>query len=302
MGHLDPYPSFEDVISQSAKFGTVFKTGTSVQGRPLIGIDVGGEGPLVTVTAGLHGIEYIGVQVALAVLRRGAIPGVHLVVFPVLNPDGYARTLADNGQGRVRDMRKNANGVDLNRNFPMPWNARPSRLPFSGGSDPDGATFRGSAPLAEPESRALATWMSEHRPHASFNCHSFMGSLIAARVWQREDWRGYTALCRSFRAGQAGRARYLRLATPLFDVFTGELEDWQHHALQCWSVCVESFTLGESLRQHVRAPTPFWRFNPREPLSVAERDAFGVRAALLTASRLPRPTRRVPALLTRDVW
>ena len=104
VGPLSPYPSFEDVIAQSAEFGAVFETGTSVQGRPLVGIDVGGDGPLVTVTAGLHGIEYIGVQVALAVLRRGAIPGVRLVVFPVLNPDGYARTLADKGQGRVRDL------------------------------------------------------------------------------------------------------------------------------------------------------------------------------------------------------
>ncbi|MFT6145682.1 MAG: putative deacylase [Myxococcota bacterium] len=289
-------------MAQSAELGDIFETGMSVQGRPLFGVDVGGDGPLVTVTAGLHGIEYIGVQLALAVLRRGTIPGARLVVFPVLNPDGYARTMADRGQGRVRDMRKNAQGVDLNRNFPMPWNARPSRLPFSGGASPDGPTYRGSSPLSEPESQALARWMTEHRPHASINCHSFMGSLIAARVWQREDWRGYTALCRAFRAGQAGRAAYFRLATPLFDVFTGELEDWQHHALQCWSVCVESFTLGESFRQHLWSPAPFWRFNPRHPAPIAERDADGVRAALLVASKLPRPQQRSRAQLTRDVW
>lgn len=298
---MSPYPSLDAVLTEADGLGTSFEYGRSVQGRPLMGVDAGGDGPLVTVTGGLHGIEFIGVQVALGVLRLGPLPGVRLVVFPVINPDGYARTAADGGAGRVRDLRKNANGVDLNRNFPMPWDARPSRLPLSGGSDPDGPTYRGSAPLSEPESRSLAEWMADNRPHASANLHSFMGALIAARVWQWEDWRGYTQLCRAFRREQHG-SRYLRLATPLFDVFTGELEDWQHHALGCWSVCVESFSLRESVWQHLRAPTSFWRFNPRHPAPIATRDAVAVRAMLSHAATMPRPPSRRPAQITRATW
>src|SRR5690606_18816359 len=132
-----------------------------------------------------------------------------------------------------------------------------------------GPTYRGPAPLSEPESAAVAAWMEAHRPHASSNQHSFMGVLIAARVWQRRDWQGYRELCRAFRRGQRGVALgYPRLASPLFDVFTGELEDWQHHALRCWSVCVESFSLRASLAQHRRAPSSFARFNPHDPAPI----------------------------------
>jgi hypothetical protein len=220
----------------------------------------------------------------------------------VLNPDGYAATWERGGQGRVRELRKNARGVDLNRNFPMPWGARPSRVPFAGSSDPDSATWRGPAPLSEPESAAVAAWMVEHEPHASANLHSFMGALIAARVWHGEDWRTYSELARAFRAGQGHGWGYLRLASPWMDVFTGELEDWQHHALRCWSVCVESFSLAESVQQHLRAPTGFWRFNPRHPVPVASRDASGVREMLTRALGLPRPPARPGASACLSDW
>lgn len=286
---IPPYLGFEEVLAAAGEAGEVEEIGRSVEGRPIQAVRVGGSGPVVCVTAGLHGLEWIGVRVAVEVARRGPIPGAELWVLPILNPDGYARTARDQGHGRVRDLRKNARGVDLNRNFPLPYGAGPTRMPFAGGSDPDGATYRGPAPLSEPESAAVTAWMLRRSPHASANLHSFMGTLIAARVWHREDCRGYTALCRAYRAGQEGGPGYVRLASPWLDVFTGELEDWQHHVLGCWSVCVEHFALTESLRQHLRAPSGFWRFNPRDPERVVGRDAPGVRAMLELAARLPRP-------------
>lgn len=287
---MDHYPTLDAVLDEARNLGEASVIGHSVQGRELLAVDLGGEGPLVTVTAGLHGLEFIGVQVALEVLRRGPLAGTRLVVLPVLNPDGYARTVDCGGDARVRDLRKNARGVDLNRNFPLPGGAPHSGLPFSGGKQPDSPTYRGPAPLSEPESAAVAAWMQQHRPHAASNQHSFMGVLIPARVKRRADWSGYTALCRSFRAAQQGvRVGYRRLASPLFDVFTGELEDWQHHDLRCWSVCVESFSLRASLAQHLRAPSSFARFNPRDPTAIAQRDAVAVRAMLQTAAQMPRP-------------
>lgn len=299
---MQPYPTLEEVHSRARERGEARVYGTSVEGRPLLAVDLPGEGPLVVVTAGLHGIEHIGVQVALAVLDAGPLPGARLRVYPVLNPDGFARTHAVGGAGRVRELRKNARGVDLNRNFPLPWGAHPTRMPFAGGSDPDSATYRGPAPLSEPESSALATDLLAEPPHASINLHSFMGTLIAARVWHPSDWRGYTALCKAFRSAQTGVLGYPRLASPLFDVFTGELEDWQHHVLCCWSVCVECFSLGESLRQHARAPTGFWRFNPRDPAPVVARDAPAVRAMLEAALQLDRPPSRAGASVSLPAW
>ena len=234
--------------------------------------------------------------------RRGPLPGVALWVCPVLNPDAYETTWRAQGQGTVAAFRKNARGVDLNRNFPLPWSARPSRLAIAGSSDPAHATYRGPAPLSEPETRCLAEWIRELEPHGSVNLHSFMGTVICARVWHPTDWSAYRALARAFRRGQGGWLGYPRLGTPVFDVFTGELEDWLHHTQRCWAACVEAFSVGESLRQHLSAPTPFWRFNPRHPDPVVDRDATGVRAMLTAMAARPRPPERPGAATTLLSW
>jgi hypothetical protein len=286
MARYTPYRALVEELSGHAGCRSY---GRSVQGRPLQAVELGTEGPRLLVTAGLHGIEWIGIAVAMEVLRMGPIPGARLLVCPVLNPDGVARTEATGGHASVGSLRKNANGVDLNRNFPLPYGTRPSRIPFAGAMDPTSATYRGPAPLSEPESRALLDLLADDPPHGAINLHSFMGTFIAARVWHREDWSGYR---RIVGAGRRAGAPYRRLGTPVLDVFTGELEDWLHHALGCWAVCMECFTVGESLRQHLRAPSAFARFNPADPRGVVDRDAPAVRAMLDQSLTMPRPPRR----------
>jgi predicted deacylase len=265
-----------------------------------------GEGPTLLVTAGLHGPEYIGVQVALAVLEAGPPEGFSLLVCPVLNPDGYARTWAMDGDAPLAVLRKNSRGVDLNRNFPPPAH-RQLALPFSGSDDPGSATYRGPGPLSEPETDALARLVESSAPRAAVGLHSFMGTQITPPVRSRRAWSTYTRLCRALRAAQPGRG-YPRLATPVGDVFTGELEDWLHHTHRCWSVCVECFSVLESARQHLRAPTVFWRFNPREPASVRDRDRDGVLAWLAAAASEPppddalSPRAQIPAADREQKW
>jgi len=283
------YPGLRDQSDVLGSHNGSITYGTSVQGRPLQAVELGTEGPRVLVTAGLHGIEWIGIAVAMEVLRLGPIPGARLLVCPVLNPDGVARTEATGGDAPVGALRKNANGVDLNRNFPLPYGARPSRIPFAGAMNPSSATYRGPAPLSEPESRALLELLADDPPHAAINLHSFMGTWIAARVWHPSDWAGYRRLVR---AGKRAGAPYRRLGTPVLDVFTGELEDWLHHALGCWAVCMECFRVRESLRQHLRAPTAFARFNPTDPRQLVARDAPAVRAMLEESLTLGRPPLR----------
>lgn len=298
MSSIGPYAPLSAVLETAASFGRVEVYGRSVEGRELIAVELPGDGPLVLVTAGIHGLEFIGVHTALEVLRAGPLEGARLLVCPVLNPDAYAST-----EGGLR-RRTNSRGVDLNRNFPLPYGTRPSRLGFVGaGSDrPGDATYRGAGPRSEPETAALAALIEARRPHASANLHSFLGTLFCARVWHAADWFGYRQLTRAFRVGQGNAGRYRRIGTPVFDVFTGELEDWQHHSQRCWAVCVECFSLTESLGQQLRAPDPFWRFNPRDPEPVALRDAAGVRAMLTASLALERPPERPGADQTRDAW
>ena len=150
---MTPYPSpsqRDEQVRQAAADigGEVVQYGESVQGRPLLAIRKPGDGPAVLVCANIHGIEYISAQVALRFARIASLPA-EVRVAPCLNPDGYAATWAAAGTGRLGALRKNANGVDLNRNFPMPWGAKPSWIPGAGSTNPDDATWRGPAAASQ---------------------------------------------------------------------------------------------------------------------------------------------------------
>ncbi len=59
-----------------------------------------------------------------AALRERAV----VVVVPCSNSDGAARTELQRGRRTLKELRCNAHGVDLNRNFPLPQGASPSFL------------------------------------------------------------------------------------------------------------------------------------------------------------------------------
>jgi hypothetical protein len=203
-------------------------------------------------------------------------------VIPCLNPDGYARVWQRGGQGRMAELRPNARGVDLNRNFPLPAGRVRRALPGAGSTQAGAATYVGPAPLSEPESAALADLAGRCRFAAASNSHCFMGRLIPAHVEDAPNFAGYRELCRAFAAAQPHR-RYGRLHSRRLDTFTGELEDFLHHRHGGWAVCVETFPWTASFRQHLRAPSLFWRMNPRDPRPWIDNDLPGV-VALLSAA------------------
>lgn len=275
--------------------------GKSVEGRPLHALRVSraaADAPHVMVTANIHGPEWIGNRVAMRFLAaladdprgRALAARAHVHVLPCLNPDGYVRTFARGGVGRMRELRWNARGVDLNRNFPLPYDRAPSRWPGAGSPRSGDATYRGPHALSEPEASAVDAFLRQQPLHASASLHSFMGTLMIPPVLTKADQRGYAALGRAFRAGQV-RDRYRTVMFPRLDVFTGELEDHQHHAHGTWAVCVEAFPIPRSYAQHLRAPSIFWRMNPRDPGPVVEDVLGGLFGYFDAALALPPPAR-----------
>jgi murein peptide amidase A len=109
------------MASITAMFATLAATllvGHSVDRRPIELVHVRGPGPRVLVVGCVHGNECAGMAVVRA-LRR-AHPREDLWLVPTLNPDGLAR-----------GTRENANGVDLNRDFPSgshAWSQPESRV------------------------------------------------------------------------------------------------------------------------------------------------------------------------------
>ncbi len=85
--------------------------GRSREGRPIIAVHTGDEtGRTVLVFGSIHGNETAGIAIANAIINEPVTSGTDIWVVPDLNPDGTAR-----------DTRQNADGVDLNRNFPYRW-------------------------------------------------------------------------------------------------------------------------------------------------------------------------------------
>lgn len=126
--------------------------GRSVKGRAITAYLVGDPKATITdlVLGEMHGNEPAGVSTAMAIVNGPTISGRKFWVIPTMNPDGYAA-----------GTRKNAHGVDLNRNFSYRW-ALVSR---------SSGEYGGPASFSEPESRAMRDFLLKVRPSQIVSIH-----------------------------------------------------------------------------------------------------------------------------------
>ena len=124
--------------------------GRSVKGRALRAYRVGDPTSMtkVVMIAGMHGNEPGPGRILERLMRGGPIAGADIWLVPYLNRDGL-----------VRHTRKNARGVDLNRNFPVSWVRR------------GGHYNSGRRPASEPETRALIRFLGNVRPTYVISMH-----------------------------------------------------------------------------------------------------------------------------------
>lgn len=131
--------------------------GFSVEHRPIEAVIFPNPGPRVLILGGTHGDEPKSVYVAQRLIGRlsddpARVAGCHVVIVPVVNPDGDERR-----------TRRNAHGVDVNRNFPTEnWAASAPRSRFYGGP----------APASEPETRVLMDLVNRLAPQRILTLHS----------------------------------------------------------------------------------------------------------------------------------
>lgn len=145
-----------------------FSIGTSVEGRGIIGYSFGSGSREILYLGTIHGDEGNSKQLLEKWMYElegnpGRIPnGTKVVVIPLLNPDGYAR-----------GSRYNARSVDLNRNFAA--NNWKSDIVVQGGATV--IKGGGESPVSEPESSAIAKYITNNHPAIIASYHS-KGSIV----------------------------------------------------------------------------------------------------------------------------
>ncbi len=135
--------------------------GASVRGRDLALWTRAVDDPThrVLVVGGIHGNEPVSPPTVRGLVLADIPDGIEVLLVPEANPDGVAA-----------GVRCNANGVDLNRNFPWAWRAETG----------------GPGPLSEPETAALAALIEDTTPdvvvwvHQPYGYVSSIGPTVDA--------------------------------------------------------------------------------------------------------------------------
>ena len=193
--------------------GNVLETrvlGRSVRGRPITAWHLdsrpvdGRTGPTVVLVATMHGNEGAPRQILRTLRGARAIHGVDLWLVPVYNPDGLAA-----------HHRRNAHGVDLNRNYPFHW------------VDLDGNYESGPHPASEPETRAMMRFLSDVDPDYVLSFHQPLDGVDTDN--KRPGFSRHVA-------------RTLRLPTTTLDcggVCHGTMTGWFNHHFKGFALTVE---------------------------------------------------------------
>jgi len=204
---------------------TVSVIGHTVQGRAITAYRFG-SGPSVILYVGLtHGNEmstYTLLSQWIDELEANArsIPADKtIVVVPALSRDGLAS-----------GSRRNANNVDLNRNFPTAdWKAD---VTMPGGQMVQGGG--GSAPLSEPESSAIASYTQQLAPRLVLTYHSVAGLVTPNEAGVSSAYAAtYSGISGYYVSPKAS-------ASEVFDYdTTGAYEDWLYEKPAIAAILVE---------------------------------------------------------------
>jgi hypothetical protein len=142
-------------------------TGRSVWGRAIFQRDVIAPTPQlrVLVIGGIHGDERSSSALVLHWIQHAlqTPANVHWRFVPLVNPDGLLMTPS---------RRTNANGVDLNRNFPTPRWDKEAPVYWANRTKSDPRRYPGPRPLSEPESRWVHDEMERWKPNLIVSVHA----------------------------------------------------------------------------------------------------------------------------------
>lgn len=171
------YKGYDELVDKDPYYISKVQYATSAGGKPIYRYDL--KPPLVAsyvkskrplpklvLTGTLHGHEKHASRGLLIFIRNLVLnwkenpelefirSNFHIVLIPMVNPDGYDKPAGNTPDNSGPKGRKNGNEVDINRNFGPYWGE-------SGSRDPNHWQYGGPSELSEPESQMLVKLMNE---------------------------------------------------------------------------------------------------------------------------------------------
>jgi protein MpaA len=135
--------------------------GKTVRGRDITAVIYGSGARRVLVFGGIHGDEphttVLARSLAVHISPETLPANLTVIIVADVNPDGL-----------MAATRVNANGVDINRNFPSKtWRAEYT----------DQLRFPGAKPSSEPETRAILSLLEQYPPQVVITLHAALGCV-----------------------------------------------------------------------------------------------------------------------------
>ncbi|MEW6203324.1 MAG: M14 family zinc carboxypeptidase [bacterium] len=255
----------------------VLSIGKSVRGRIIYCLRIGEDSPAkrgVLYLSIVHSMEFIGGDLSLAIIRwfldkknkeesLRIIARCNAYFIPVVNPDGYQRAVDKRGKPGIFFVRKNAAGVDLNRNFPVGF----SRIGFNPAVS-SGLRFmpvyRGPMPFSEPETRAIKNFVESISLRASISFHSPGRYIGYPYCYKKSRCPDRDELHRLAMAMRAQQPYFKYRAGQEYNYYptTGDLDDWLYEEFGVFAFIMEIGRVGFRFNDPSTWLSPFAWCNP----------------------------------------
>jgi len=266
---------------------TIDTIGTSINGHLMLTARLGSSGkglfelPRVALSSSLHGDEVTGYSLLLLLLKeilyhRDQLPfseileNLHLFVTPMLNPDGTYFQSDESFNGATRF---NVNGVDLNRNFPDPYQ----------GDYPNGYS-------RQKETQAIMDYMQIIRPNLSANYHG--GSEVVnypfdcwSSLHADDDWfyfisREYADTARYYYPGYMNSSEFDRGVTNGYDWYQvwGGLQDYITYFLRGRDLTLEISNIKIPAESAI---ITYWNANKNAMINFIQQAMYGIHGRVI---------------------
>lgn len=233
---------------------TMEQIGTTVQNKPIYCMKLGKGSKKGCVVAGIHAREHITISFTMRCIEeyadsymknvsygaysvRKLLNEYTLYLIPMCNPDGTdianlaGQPLVNVSQFDPDNYKLNANGVNLNRNFPYNWESQYANTPYHAGDE----KYPGDHAASEKETQAIMKLCEENDFLWLLDMH-----IIGNGIFWRDQLNGVIPNDELF-AQSIARAGGYQVFGVSSDIttYSGGLENWFRKAYGRPALCIE---------------------------------------------------------------